>query len=533
MDPLLKSALIGTGKHAVLPGDTATPIEQLFTSRTTDSPEKSLLLRAGAAGIARIAGMRTQEVPVLPAAPREEQFTPRPRIATLLASALSLQSIALLPEFLQVLRSAQVAFPHQLLPDALDCQDAARRQQLREVLGERARWLANFNPAWHWIQDSALPDMEISRLQTVFEEGTFNERAAALRDLRRLDPAIGRQLLEPSLAFEKGDQRCRLLEQLREGLSQDDEQLLMAFQRDRSRKVRGIVCELLAKIIDSQLSQRMCARAASLLTASGNDCGQLQFKCELPIELPVDWEEDGIIRQPSAGIGPRSWWLTELLQRVPPSFWTRHFATPPQELLRGIRTDELAATIRTGWLKALIFFRATDPAAAGWRQPFWDALLQEHCTQIQYDPQLVEQLTALADVMSATELDESLMQWLRRAADVTHAPFETWASRLPAPWSAEFSELYLQVSRRLFQTRGDAPAARWCQTLLPAAIGLSPACFTKALEPWNVNADRQGVWQNAQLETWLQRFGEVIRIRQEFRQEVVQSIAGPLVAASI
>ncbi|WP_437230282.1 DUF5691 domain-containing protein [Planctomicrobium sp. SH661] len=521
MNDLLKAALIGTGRQMPPPCASDDPTDRLLLQRGQDNPEQHLLLRAGAQAVYELAGTRTRQVPLLDQAPADDGQVPSPRVAQLLASVLTAQSIPLLPEFLEVLKSHGVSFPPRLLPIALNTQDPARRENLRTSLGNRARWLAQFNPEWRWIDEDG-PRVSTAELRGAFETGSLNERAAAVRALRTFDPSAGRELLEENLSAEKGDSRRRLLEQMRFGLNADDEPFLESLMRDRSSKVREIVCELLNLIPTSQLTQRMSARAATLFHQVETSRGIQEMRCELPVELPEDWERDGIPSQPPPGWGQRSWWGRSLLERVPLSFWVDHFQSTPQELITQIQRDDSLEMLLSGWTAAAVRFQQVDSRGVAWHGPLWEANLKAALASNQVGSIGVESLTALAEVMSASDLDAGLISFLKRTSDVTPFPFDLWSGHLPAPWSNALSESYLKVTRRIFQTRSDAGAARWCQTLLRGAIGICPDLFQAALEPWSVSSDRSGVWRSAQLEPLLQRFGEVIRARHEFRQEVAR-----------
>jgi len=519
---LLGAALVGTGKQQ-FPCRSEDPIDRIVSQRAQDLPEQQLLMRGGMQSIFQAAGAVSQPVPQIDPAPDDPGITASPRLVSLLAAVFSAQAIPLLPEFLRILQRSAISFPPQLLPVALDCEEPSRREQLRHVLGPRGRWLAQFNPRWIWVMEetsSAVAADKVRHLQTILEEGTSAERMVALRQLRQLDSDAGRNALQMLISSEKGDKKLKLLETMSIRLSQSDEEFLESLRHERSKKVRDAACNLLVRIPGSQLSVRMHNRAIEVLQLVSTGTGQNRLECHLPAEIPGDWERDGIAAPPLEGIGPRAWWTRELLRRVPPAFWERHFQRTPAELLQGLEFSDDAEEIRQSWLDAAATFGRIDPATSAWFQPLWESGVRQLARMSAPEPNLQRSLTSLAHALPQEVLDQLLCDGLQQTADPGSIPFDVWLTGLASPWSKELSEIYLRITRRLFQSRCDAVAARWCQTLLPAALGLARESFSQALEPWSVNSDRLGTGNMSDLPDLLRHFGEVIRTREEFDAEV-------------
>src|SRR5690606_20520238 len=97
-----------------------------------------------------------------------------------------------------------------------------------------------------------------------------------------------------------------------------------------------------------------------------------------------------------------------------------------------------------------------------WHKVLWRAISRRIFAAGSVDPQMLELMTMLAGVMDKRELDVSLTELLRHATELPALPFEVWADHLSAPWSQELSEIYLHATRRLFQSRADFAATRWC-----------------------------------------------------------------------
>ena len=91
------------------------------------------------------------------------------------------------------------------------------------------------------------------------------ERRAALRALRRSDPAAAGELIAAKAPEVKADQRLRLLELLPVGLSEQDVPLLEKLAGDRSPKVKDLAARLLARLGRAQESNELVAELAEFL----------------------------------------------------------------------------------------------------------------------------------------------------------------------------------------------------------------------------------------------------------------------------
>lgn len=517
MNDLLKTALIGTAQSPPQLVETAPPVDVLLAGVPVDSPEQELLLRAGVQAIYRQAGFMPEQVPALDPAPQEAGIPPSEVLQTWLTQVLSPEAINLLPEFVRLLAAAGIHFPHPLLPLVLDFTSPERRDLLRPVLGQRARWMAQFNSAWSWVNAEDEPvEQTVSRLRDAWEEGTFPERIDALRRMREIAPAFGRQWLEEVFGAEKADQRRRMLETFTTGLSDEDEPLLARAYEDRSEKVREVATNLLVRLENSQLSRRMQARAAELLAI---DLGG-RLVCRPPSQLPRDWGRDGIQEKPPDGRGARAWWIEQLVAAVTPAMWQTLLQRTPDELIEALNGDDYAPAVRDGWVAAVARFSDRPSVAAEWGRPLWSWVVQDLRTQRSQPERRIESLQLLARAMPVDQLEPAVEELIRCISDGDGFPVLEFLQILPAPWSTSFSEFYLQLVRRQFQQGNEASMLRWCESLLPAALGLASECIEAALEPWALRPDAAHARSSERIRLQLMRFGEVLRLRQAFRAEV-------------
>src|SRR5260221_2733462 len=226
MDTLVTLALVGTEQQPDKDTGTRTPIDTLTAGFSGREMERRLLLAAGAWAIYRQAGKGPGHLPTAPepAAP-ETLRTCAPALARLVEDMLAGTHDDLLPEALERMEKAGLHLPPELLPTALNAQSSQLRTALAPVLGERGRWLSQFNPAWSWVSRKlpaggyALPPGG----EITWQEGTPEQRSEILHRLRASDPAKARQWLEGTWKQEKAQFRAEALETFSTGLSGEDE----------------------------------------------------------------------------------------------------------------------------------------------------------------------------------------------------------------------------------------------------------------------------------------------------------------------
>lgn len=259
---------------------------------------------------------------------------------------------SLLHEWLELVRDHDQRVPPELLPALLDAgrPRAPLRPLIADAGGARARWLAEQNPEWTYL------DREADRAATDLRDwdtGGHAQRVGYLRAERRRDPAQARARLAGEWAALPPAERADLLGTLAVGLGPDDEPLLESALDDRRKEVRAIAADLLTVLPGSAYQVRAADRARQhlVLTATG-------VEVRLPEAYDKAMRRDGIAPKPLAGTGERAWWLEEVLARAPLSAWP----VAPATLLDRVRGDEWEWTVYRGLGRAAATQR--DPAAA-------------------------------------------------------------------------------------------------------------------------------------------------------------------------
>lgn len=305
MEELARIALEGTSKQpaAAAPGADH-PADALVAQLGAEDREHVFLLRAGARAVFGQCGrVAAEAVPPAPC-PEESRPAPGPKLVVPLQSAMGPDSWDLAAEFFGQLEAAGLLVPAELLPEALGAGDAAVRERLLPVLGERGRWLSRFNPDWAWVTTSvlALSGRDREALLRKWDEGSFPERCRVIETLRRSDPAEARKLVGEAVEREKPEHRVRLLESLLTSLGPEDVPLLESRLDDRAEQVRRAAAGLLARVPGSALARRMQERADAMLSAESRGGKLKRLRCTPSSNSPTSWPR---WPKPTTGSGRR------------------------------------------------------------------------------------------------------------------------------------------------------------------------------------------------------------------------------------
>lgn len=517
MNELLKAALVGTGKYPGVAIDESAPADRLTIADDSLTDESQFLLRCGRRAVYQRAGQDVRSVPSVEAAPDTENIAWSAAFIRTMKEVIQTEKKDLLPEVLREFQAHRLPVPVILLPDLLDLSDRKLQSAIRTVVGTRGTWLSQFNPEWSWLTDTE-PNSEedIPSLEEIWNEGTVPQRCRALRKLREIDAATGRQWLQECFKKEKASDRKDLLEQFASGLSTADEEFLEQTLSDRSKHVKVLAGSLLSQIPTSQCANRFRERGQQLLQISSTSQSKLKLTCHPPEELSKDWEADGVPRKPPGQRGVRAYLTEELVARVSLDFWQEHFHVAPVELINGILNDDFAHDVITGWTRAFVKISASNWFEPLWK--YWSAMTQHPQQNIK--DQASNFLGQLAEFTEQTKLERSIIRLIQSQPDPANLPIATLVSFVPAPWSAAFGKEYLRVTRGLVASRSDRAVYDWIGSLTIATVALPKECFEAALSPWKIREHGVPSWQLANMERQISQFTERIQFRARFHREV-------------
>ena len=352
---LVAAALVGTDRRApVLPPVGGALGELLGKIAPGADPAGALLGAAAAVSLYQRAGWLppTGAAQPFPPCPPDDLLACSTRAGEHLAQLLTGTHAAALPEWLEALAAIGRTIPAAILPTLLERgrTEEPLRPRIVAVLGARGRWLANLNPDWGY---GTMPG-DVSAAEAVtfhWETGSRDARLTLLARLRAAEPERARELLAASWASEKVDERADFLATFAEGLSMADEPLLEQALNDRTERVRRVAADLLSRLPDSALNARMIARVSQLVRWIAG--AKPQIELTLPEAYDKSMQRDGIVRKPvSSGIGEKAWWLSQMLELIPPSVWCKLWDVRPVQIIAARMPREWRDLLLSSWSKA-------------------------------------------------------------------------------------------------------------------------------------------------------------------------------------
>lgn len=507
MDTIVTTAIVGTGQLNPKEVTTGTPVDTLATQLSGDDAERKLLLTAGAWSLYRQAGRQLRSALEAPRpAPSESLPVCSAIAANALESLLRKEHDEVLPEALEQLKQIGQRLPYELLPQALayGAQSKEIRAALIPVIGERGRWLGQFNTSWSWVAQFLAGDTLPDDAETIWQEGTLGQRCEILRQLRAVDAAKAREWLNTVWKQEKAEVRNKFLATFKAGLSAEDEEFLEKALDDRSEGVRTTTAELLVRVPTSALVQRMKARADAILVYTGD-----LFHMKEPKEIDKSWQRDGIPVAPKSS-KDKSWYQTQVLSLIPPTYWEERFAATPDALIKAAKLHKRKNDILLCWSYAAMLHQTPS-----WALPLWQWLCEHRDRGTIRELYASEIHELLTDLISQAEAEAYLRQY--------PADSEQWQTALPTmtgAWSQAFAEHYLQSLRNAVAALKEKmqPVNTWSATLTQAALSLPPACFEAAMEPLELPEGKD--WQIHYWRHELDTFIELVRTRKRILEEI-------------
>ncbi|MBX5449427.1 MAG: hypothetical protein IRZ24_05105, partial [Thermogemmatispora sp.] len=486
---LTRYALLGTRQEQPPPEIATTPFDRLLDELPENLPlERKLLLLAGAEAVYTLAGTSPFSVGVtLTAAPAEKLPLCPPRAAAMLESMLEQASSEVQFQALELVARHGLRLPFTMLPrlfEMLDTKRADAPPAVVQVIGERGRWLARFQPSWYRLLISRLPATELSEqeMSALWKEGTIAERLALLRQLRIHNRSLARQWLAEAWPKERLEQRLALLKTVEIGLEEADEAFLETVRDQRSPQERRQAAALLARLPTSACRRELLAVAQNLLRKERRPSGD-RVCAFLPQAYLPEWRRFGI-EQGGSSPQRRAEWLQALISLVPPDYWEQQLQLSPADSVHALESD-WRTQVLTGLLQATLLHRA----------PSWARALLSWL-----DPDTQQPLTGAEDLLNCLEQQEAEQFVLRALASPEQRWSERWLAlltRLPGPWSTVFGCRFLEhLQSRLEQlarlaTRKSPLTAppdlteewqQWEKGLRIASKALPEACFDYALQ---------------------------------------------------
>lgn len=243
-----------------------------------------------------------------------------------LKSILNGTYAAAFQEFLSLLKQHKFVLPMAEMPNLLN--QALKNKQfwkdIRPLIGEKGKWLAEQHPEWKKLLGAApiqanwqsIKD-ELKQLQA-FKQKRRQQAAQALSEL---------VALWPEMAYKK---QAKFLAALRIELSMADEDFLESCLLHTRKEVRLEAANILYKLPDAKLVQRLFGYASSCVALKG-----ASLVIDLPDQPPKATQKEGIYPKGSKYPGGLSLsWLYQMLERIPLVYWQTHWQVDSSKVVR-------------------------------------------------------------------------------------------------------------------------------------------------------------------------------------------------------
>jgi len=406
-DDITVAALLGTGRQPFRSPEAEGALGDALARLEGRAPEEALLAAAGLIGAYERAGMlpaRTTE-PVPAVAPDETLPVISAAGGELLAQMLGGSRREILTEALTLIADRGRRVPEPLLPELLDlgARSMEYRHRVTLIIGARGRWLADFNQAWEYarIVDPSVILEDTGQIQMVWDESARDPRASLLRQVRERNPEQGRALLESTWKSDPAELRALFTGVLVDGLSMDDEPFLESVLDDRSKEVRRVAADVLARLPESAYAARMWDRAKPMLTIAGGSGGGLVVL--LPDETNATAQRDGI--DPAlklAGFGAKASLLVQTISAIAPRRWEEELDATPEQLLMLAERAEWTDALIVAWIRA-----ANRNADASWLEPLIRYFLASPKVK-SWSPDNLPDINLLPDAVAESILSDAL-----------------------------------------------------------------------------------------------------------------------------
>lgn len=500
----MSTALLGTERQQQVlsaSGPVAGVLERLYPQGTVPEPAEArslaLLDALSVLALYRRGVQAPQDISSPPpACPGDELPAAGALAAGHLRHILDNKDDALLREWLATASAASLRCPPALLPSLLDRAAQLRLDalDLAAALGPRGAWLARLRDDWHVGLTPAQPDPQAEALRQ-WEEGSVEQRRAALVRMRQHDAGAAREKLAAVFAQDAAAVRAQLLGALEDGLTGEDEAFLETCLSDKSQEVRQRAALLLSQLPASGLQLRLVARARTWLTFKPKSglLGRLGGrKGELEVLLPEAWDaawaREGLAEKPPRGKGAKAWWLEQTLALTAPLTWAQHWQLGAADCLALIEGHEWRDALLGGWVQATLAQRDTE----------WAVALLDEAAGALPDAGL---RASLWQVLAPQAREQRLIQGLNTLKGNALLALLHLVPDLDPPCSDALSQALIDAWRRVVGAVDPAADYRLYADLRDAATRLAPQALTRFEQVFARELADEGPWYKILNET--------------------------------
>jgi len=504
IDELSKELMLGSAKLSRELLGIPEELEEFLAPDPEESHEHRALQLVAVLTAYEQAGLKPTETEGLAGSQSEEDELPACSgiAAEVLNRIISTENDSLLKEWVALATNKKRRVPHRclvgLLTGAKKLDDL--RPQVFEVIDNRGRWLAKLNSDWNYVFRGMPSDVDALD-ESIWLEGSFEERLQYLRTLRRADSGRVLHLLKDGLAGENAKTRTAFIRVLDEGLSKDDHDFLESMLDDRSIELRRTVARMLCKIPGSDLSKRMAERLRPLVkVVSKRLLGRKTLRIEPPEELDDAMKRDGLSEKTSSGMGRRAWLLFQICAHTPLAWWEKNFPFLVSDWMDRAMKNDWKISLFSGWITAAI-----EEENQAWLLELLKRKLPK---------QLADLSRGLAGALSA----ENKLHWyttrIEKGAFLTVYDDIIKANREKSVLDEKLSRAILTHLRRYLGAKNTHAGFELRNSLPKLALILSPEVLSEALDNWPTTSPSFEYYAEHAAE-----FFERIKLRQQMYEE--------------
>lgn len=384
------------------------------------------------------------EVNGIPPCPLDPRPITTPRQTSFLEALLRKPDAEVILEWCTYIDSKGLRVPPMLVPVLLDwwSNQPKRSPLVFKTTGSCGVWLASLNPDWGKAAAQSLPP---SNPEDLWQNGTTNERAIALEQIRAKDTSRAVDLVRTTWSTDGTEERKKWISILAETATPSDEPFFEAALDDASVVVRATAAQALTSLPNSAYRQRMRARAVSMITVekitpSKQGAPAVKLTVEPPLEFDPAWKREGLEQKAAGGRGRRAHWLFQILAATNLSMWTDLTGLSPAEFLIALDglefRDEIIDSLRSSAKLCPV-----QPCVLEWS----DAIIRKHANKSERERW--RPYTSLWPLLPVQQSEAARLQFVQFAD--TEDPFILWLIFLsdPRSWTLEYSNNVLAVLR--------------------------------------------------------------------------------------
>lgn len=406
-----------------------------------------------------------------------------------------------LPEFIALLNVHKRSLPPESLPALLDrcVKDRDLWQKIEPAVGKVGHWLIRQNPNWQLLS----PRVDPKR----WPEAGKEDRRLILEEWRRTEPAAAVEVLEKSWEDLDHTEKASFLKTFQVGLSLNDELFLEQCLDDGRKPVRQQAAGLLTQLSDSRLQKRLFAVATEMISLKERHLTFLP-----PEQLSKELIRDGIEQknQDYARSNQRLGWLLQIVERIPPRRWEKHFDLAPEELIALAKEADKTKNFVRALARAALLHDDKDWLGAIAR--FWSIEQEETMWTSTLGKEVLAGLTAAtANTIAIRHLErnENLVDERSLAGQLLSLGLHPWEDRLALLLVKGFQN-WLAGARTMHWNLW-----HYKNLLSVAAYQCSPALIPKFQTGWYTSSRIWGLW-----EADVERFMRILSFRKEMRLEM-------------